>query len=115
MAFMEPEITDQEEWYEVEGNACTEWVQVSLVGHFWPFPHVKEVDFEHGRNNLPGELKDYCENKDVYAIRLIEGYGARMQAPGYMDATEWCVFESEAEAAAYLEEHYTDDEEDETD
>ena len=41
------------------------------------------------------------------------GYGARLSAPGYLDCTEWAVFETEDEAREYLEEMYPDDEEDE--
>ena len=32
-----------------------------------------------------------------------------MSAPGYLDCSEWVVFESEAEALAYLAEELLDD------
>ena len=31
-----------------------------------------------------------------------------MSAPGYMDCTEWAVFDTEDEALAYLEDMYED-------
>lgn len=34
-----------------------------------------------------------------------------MSAPGYMDCTEWAVFDTVAEANEYLNEMYGDDEE----
>jgi hypothetical protein len=33
-----------------------------------------------------------------------------MSASGYMDCTEWSVFETEAEAVEYLEDYYGDEE-----
>lgn len=36
-----------------------------------------------------------------------------MSAPGYLDCTEWCVFDSVKEAREYLKEYYGDDESDE--
>jgi hypothetical protein len=64
---------------------------------------------------LPEELKDLGSiGEDINSIRRIEGYGARMSAPGYLDCTEWVVFDTEAKAEAYLEENYDVDEEDES-
>ena len=36
------------------------------------------------------------------------GYGARLSAPGYMDCTDWVVFDTEQEAIDYLAETYLD-------
>jgi len=44
---------------------------------------------------------------------LIEGYGARLSAPGYLDCTEWAVFDTVAQAEQYLEEMYGDEESEE--
>lgn len=40
------------------------------------------------------------------------GWLARMQAPGYMDCTEWGAYDSEEEAMDALAEYYGDDEAD---
>lgn len=37
------------------------------------------------------------------------GWGARLSAPGYLDSTEWSLFESEQEAQEYLMEVYGDE------
>jgi hypothetical protein len=40
----------------------------------------------------------------------IKGYGARLSAPGYLDCTDWTVFDTKEEAIAYLDEYYPEDE-----
>ena len=41
-----------------------------------------------------------------YAYKIVQGYGARMSAPGYLDCTPWVVFEFEPDAKAYLRKNY---------
>ena len=43
----------------------------------------------------------------------VPAWGARLSAPGYLDCTEWCVFDTEAEAAQYLLDTYYDQPDDE--
>lgn len=47
-------------------------------------------------------------------IESVNGYGARISAPGYLDSTEWCVFDTEAQAQAYLDEMYPENEDEDT-
>ena len=95
MAFMEPEIV-LGKWLEVEGNVGTEFIDADLVGEIEPYqgPAIP----------IPADLSDYCENRTVTEIKVIEGWGARLSAPGYLDCTPWCVFETEQEAQEYLDE-----------
>jgi hypothetical protein len=109
MAFMEPQV-EHGTWYEVDGAAGAEFIPHDLVGDFWPFPHVKELELG-GMVPVPQELSDYCESRTCCSIKLRDGWGARMSAPGYMDCTEWSVFDSEQEAREHLREMYGDDEE----
>ena len=44
-----------------------------------------------------------------YSAELIDGYGARMSAPGYMDCKEWSVFSDVLAAQEYLTEMYGDE------
>jgi len=39
-------------------------------------------------------------------FETVEGWGARLSAPGYMDCTEWTLHESAEEAKAYLVDTY---------
>lgn len=60
--------------------------------------------------NVASYYADYipCTVDDVTEISQRTGYGARLSASGYMDCTDWCVFETEAEAIDYLIDTYAD-------
>jgi len=96
MAFMERQITRKCSWYRVETSQGTEFVDADLVGKQEP------ADSDG--------LKDYCEGIPV-SWELIKGHGARLSAPGYLDCTEWAVFDTAEEAQKYLEENYPDEDE----
>jgi hypothetical protein len=102
MSFMEPQI-EFGEWYEVDGPCGTEFIPTDIVGA------VNLDAFESG-NEVPNGLRDYCENRTAWSVAKREGWGARLSAPGYLDCTEWSVFDTEAEAEAYLQEMYGEDE-----
>lgn len=40
------------------------------------------------------------------SLEVIEGWGVRLSAPGYMDCTDWSVFTTESEANKFLAEYY---------
>ena len=96
MSFMEKQITEKMQWFQVETSQGTEWIPEDVIK---PSPDVTIAD-----------LVDYCEGIPV-SFEVIRGYGARLSAPGYMDCTEWTVFSTEEEAEKYLEEMYPEDEE----
>src|SRR5579872_758188 len=102
MAFMEHEVTFGD-WIEVDGPCGTGFIPAELCG---------DVPEYHGdRQPIPDSLRDYCENRECWEIKKREGWGARLSAPGYMDCTEWSVFDSETEARSHLTEMYGDDDE----
>lgn len=103
MSFMEREITVKQSWIVVDGFQGTEYIPEDVVT--WQ----PEWEYEGTLIPVPAELRDYCTNASVFSIKKIEGYGARLSAPGYMDCTEWSVFDSEKEAETYLEESFGDD------
>jgi hypothetical protein len=100
MSFLEPQLV-KGEWVEVDGPAGTEWIDADLVGTAEPYqgPAIP----------IPESLADYCENRTVTEVKLIEGWGARLSAPGYLDCTPWTVFSTEEEAQKYLDEQADDD------
>lgn len=98
MPHMQPFI-EQGEWYLIDGPAGTEYIPCDIVGHVQPYNGQGSID-------IPGDLADYCENKTCWQIEKVEGFGARLSAPGYLDCTEWSVFETEEEAKTYLAETY---------
>ena len=111
--FMQPEVTGLQNWLRVETTEGTEWVSIADTSLFvrnsqtvtHPMTEQERIDTVNKiRPYTTGEPQDW-EN--------VMGYGARLSAPGYLDCTEWAVFETEDEAREYLEEMYPDDEEDE--
>ena len=87
--FMKPEIIEQD-WYKVETSDGTWWVPDDCVGNT-----IQDImEFEDYVEGIPQEYEK------------IHGFGARLSAPGYMDCTEWCVFDNECEAVSYLCETY---------
>ena len=95
MSFMQDEITGKEKWAELDGNCGIAWVPLDCLEG--PEDNSVERWFEGAVYN-PGE----------YTFQIKEGYGARLSAPGYLDATDWTVFPTSEEAEGYLHEMYHD-------
>jgi hypothetical protein len=59
---------------------------------------------------LPADCEDLVADyeADTDDIERVEGHGARLSMPGYMDCTEWTVFDTREEAAQYLLDTYFD-------
>lgn len=111
MGFMERQITVKRKWYEIDTNAGTFFIDVEDVDGGKLAKDIEdglEIDidtFEDSETFL-----QYTEGSELENISVRVGYGARLSAPGYLDCTEWCVFDTEKEAEDYLEEMYGDDE-----
>ena len=104
--FMQPDVTTKQQWYEIDGPMGTEWIPYDFVGDL---EDSSVFACTTGHHDVPPELADYAENTEFYTISLVEGFGARLSAPGYLDCTDWSVFESEFEARQHLVENYADD------
>ena len=103
MSFMQPQITDKQKWYIVdtsEGTQCVPLLHCGYIG-----PHEIEECADNG--DTPDKLKDYIEGT-FFGAELVVGYGARLAAHGYIDQTEWTVFNTVAQAARYLLDLYYD-------
>ena len=105
MSFMEPQIT-WDEWYKIDGPMGTEWVPSTAPGVIIP----SDLNPNNEPRLVPEALDDYCENLTYWTLECVKGYGACLSAPGYMDCTDWCVFDTEKEASEYLQETYDLDE-----
>jgi hypothetical protein len=89
MAFMKPQY-EEGSWYEVET------LDEGLIT--LPFDLV-------GPDPSPESFRDYCESP-YYAHEVVQGVGARLSAPGYMDCTDWTVLPDMASARQYIEDTY---------
>lgn len=87
---MQPQIVYDDFW-QVEDEDGITFLPVDLIGE----------------NPEPVDFSDHLESgKPAEHYRVIEGYGARLSAPGYMDCTPWTVFATKQEAVDYLKETY---------
>lgn len=101
MSFMQKEIV-KDSWYEIDGSNGTYWIPADFLPDFTR----EEMDRMEDEQFFKDFEKVY--NGDIWAVDRVEGWGARLSAPGYMDCTEWSVFETEQEAIEWLEETYGD-------
>ena len=50
-------------------------------------------------------------DREVWGAAVVLGFGARMSAPGYLDCTDWAIFDSQEGAAEYLLDQFGPEEE----
>ena len=117
--FMKPQ-TEFGEWLEVDGACGIEAIPADLIGGVsWMTPDFDYdtdcMEEDSDLRNVLDALEDFIESNvdDVTSVQLVEGYGARLSAPGYMDSTSWTVFKTREDAEEFLREEY-DVEEEET-
>ena len=110
MGFMEREIQEGG-WVEVETSHGTQVIPADILD----LGKLGEAIFTGNDDMAYEAVEQYLEpgakpdGVDAYTYKW--GFGARLSAPGYMDCTEWAVFDTEDEAEHYLEEQYGDEEE----
>ena len=65
------------------------------------------VCFEDDHGEMFYSLLGYYEPHPSHTeVKKLDGFGVRLSAPGYMDCTEWCVFDTKQECVEYLEQVY---------
>lgn len=113
--FMQPEITQRQRWLEIDGPEGTEWIPSEFIkdASIGGFKGPKQTTFmecEEYVQFLFNQAADYRRNRKAYSVKFREGFGARYQAPGYLDCTDWCVFDKRDEAVKYLLDEYLESE-----
>src|SRR5262245_14500811 len=107
MSFMQPVVVFGT-WLEVETDWGLEYVREEAVGYIGlELGEQMDADCPEWKRARRA-LRPYVMGRPE-AVTLIKGHGVRLSAPGYLDCTEWMVFESEAEALAYLAEELLGD------
>ncbi len=104
--FMQPQIV-KDRWYAIDGTCGTTYVPFDVVGKLDGLERLGDrIDNdppEHGSSLTNADT--YYEG-DVESVEFIEGWGARLSAPGYMDCTDWAVCDTEVEAKQHLVDTY---------
>jgi len=105
--FMRPEFWRDDVWV-VETSIGTEYVPASVLNR--PGLHV------HNTGITGADLAPYVEgtvqtdsNDNPIAELKIGTWCARLSAPGYLDATDLAIFDTEDQAREYIAETYGDD------
>lgn len=94
---MEPEVYEGKAW-QVESTHGTQYIPREVCGR------DTVLDYIEGSVSNPDE-----------DIQLVKGWLGRMQAPGYLDATDWCFGATEEEVLQQLRDYYgLDEDEDES-
>jgi len=112
--FMQRQVTGNENWLQVETTQGTEFIRIAdtslFVRNSQTLTHPMS---DEDKDATIEKIRPYVEGKPQ-SWENIKGYGARLSAPGYLDCTEWTVFDTKEEAEKYLDEMYPEDVEDDT-
>jgi hypothetical protein len=108
MPFMEQQVTRKLLWLQIDGNHGITFVDAADVAD-----SGLKVDESTDDEDVLEQYEDYYDGTDIQSVGLIEGFGARLSAPGYMDCTDWSVFDAAKEAQEFLDENYPEDEDEE--
>lgn len=105
MAHFQREVTEKIQGWRVETNEGTSFVPGFVVS----VPEILARDVTLTTEDdadlfemLAGRLRDYVAGHCVQEIEVIRGYFARLSAPGYLDCTEWCAYDTLKEARESL-------------
>lgn len=124
MSFMKPQIV-YGGWYTLDGSNGTEHIPSNLanvsslrIGEILlvsdAVAHLNYCDLEECEKcNQTEEIYELLEYSSLYSskdhiesVSLRCGFGARLSAPGYLDCTDWVVFDTKEEARDYLRDEY---------
>jgi hypothetical protein len=110
--FMQRQVTGLQNWLRVETTHGTEFVSIADTSLFVRDSEtVTHPMSDEDRDATIEKIRPYVEGKPQ-SWENVKGYGARLSAPGYLDCTEWTVFDTEDEAREYLDrEMYPDEDE----
>ena len=93
--FMEPQVTYFTRWFEITGNEGITFVEMDTV-----YPDRNQRSFDPPKS----DVLPFYNGSEIRSTRIVDGYGARFSAPGYLDCTEWTVFETKEQAQSFLKE-----------
>ncbi len=112
MAVMQQQI-QHGKWIRVETIDGTDFVPIEFAtGTVKQFLDAVEEGTAHTgdyQQTVACDLLDYLnahDANDVCDVSPVEGFGARLSAPGYLDCTDWAVFKTEQAAQTYLDDTF---------
>jgi len=104
--FMQRQVTGKQNWLRVETSQGTEFVPSGQLALFVRNSDCPSQPLDSNEYDCyEKQIRPYVEGT-IESWENIQGHGARLSAPGYLDCTDWCVFDTVSEAEAYLERMY---------
>jgi hypothetical protein len=102
MAHLQKQITVKQAWVEVETDNGTEYLDAATLGLMVRDSQNNTHPLtDKQREQIISKMSQYVQGT-IQEWKTIRGYGARMSAPGYLDCTDWTVFETAEEAEEFL-------------
>lgn len=105
--FMNAEITEEQNWYSIDGTCGGTHVPADVVGTLEGLANIGD-EITDDPPEFPASLRalaDYYEG-EIQSVELIKGFGARLSASGYLDCTDWMVCDTVDEAKEALSDQY---------
>ena len=90
--FMQHQVTGKQTWLRVETTIGTEFLPADIVGFVRNSDCLSQPLTPDEHWKYVTKIQEYTEG-EPQEWENIKGYGARLSAPGYLDATDWTVFE----------------------
>jgi hypothetical protein len=107
--FMQPQIL-KGKWIAVETDDGTFFLPEDVGIPVWWEGEIS-MDSIYASNAEESEFRSlvlfyeqFMPGRNPGSFEVIKGFGARLSAPGYLDSTDWCVFDTVEEATAYIQE-----------
>ena len=108
MGFMQ-KVIQYGKWVEVDTNEGIICISEDYIDRSSVVALATDIDKDiyNSEEFECSGLSDFVSQVgDIFGISFKTGFGACMSAPGFLDCTEWTVFDTEKEADDFLEETY---------
>jgi hypothetical protein len=111
MEFMKKEVTNHQWWIEIDGTQGITFVPYDVLSK-------DEITIAETCEDILEDAEDTVDVASVFggyyegtvqSVTCRQGFGARLSAPGYLDCTEWTVFDTAKEAQSFLTEQDEED------
>ena len=101
MGLMKPEMIFGD-WFTIEAREGTLYIPTDLV-----VPDTLDAGkiLDATRDKVKADL-EHTLGYRIKELDITEGYGIRLNAPGYMDRTDWEVYDTEVEAFSAFEDNW---------
>ncbi|MFZ1074781.1 MAG: hypothetical protein WAN50_00175 [Minisyncoccia bacterium] len=112
---METQVTGRESWVEVDTTQGIEFIRVADTSLFVRDSETQVQPLtDTERDAYAKQIQAFCTGI-VQSWKTIRGYGVRQSAPGYLDCTDWTVYDTLDEANEAANEDSDEDEDEDGD